>query len=252
MPRGSLFQLGLTPVQSVRSMRSTGPTADGSGFAPALQATRRISTVNVARTAGVDMMEIVDMDLDSQTANVGEITPTPPSHTSSERWLPALPVDHRNASTTAVFEGSHLAERRRTSFMSKLVGSAWGLAGIGFTSMHAQRRVIAAPVVDENRPVMSSLPSIPLGKGSIEQAVFGARRASVMSYGSGRLSNGLPPANSTMRMTGSKSGRALEEFDTEPRATGPAESSKLEERPKKKMRSCVNEVSMFMYAVDVG
>ncbi|KAF8601156.1 hypothetical protein BDV93DRAFT_524901 [Ceratobasidium sp. AG-I] len=108
--------------------------------------------------------------------------------------------------------------------------------------MNAQRHSRAAPsAVDENTPTMGSLPSIPLGKGSIEQAVFGARRASVLSQGSGRLSNGLPPANSTMRMTGSKSGRALEEFEIEPCGSGPAESSKLEERPKKKLRNCVNE-----------
>jgi hypothetical protein len=257
MPRGDLFRLGLTPVQSIRSVQSviSHATAGGPLFAPALPATQRVSMVNVARrTAGVDIMDVVDMAADSGANDPGQTTPTPPSRTTSIQWLPTLSMERgagRNPSTTAVFEGSNIVDRRRTSFMSKLVGSAWGLAGIGFTSMHGHRRTQSTAITSQAAvPALASLPSIPIGKGSIEQAVFGPNittsRISAASSGGHSLANKLAPANSTLRMTGSKSGRALDDLDDEMSPCGgPVDVQvKLEERPRKKRRSSTNEVSI--------
>ncbi|QRV80643.1 hypothetical protein RhiJN_08658 [Ceratobasidium sp. AG-Ba] len=246
MPRGDLFQLGLTPVRSVRSSLSfeTRATAGEPLFGPALPATQRISTVNLAReTSDVDMIEILDRP------HPGELTPTP--RTSSVSWLPSLSVQRhamQNPSTTAVFESRNPSQPRRTSFMSKLVGSAWGLAGIGFTSVHGNRRgqsIVPVPRAVDH--VFTPLPSIPLGKDSIEQAVFGpainAGRMSATSLGV-RLqtpAEDLPAANSTFRSTGSKSRRDLDYLDGEDVRMGSASQAKVE-RPKKKRRSDVSEV----------
>ncbi|QRW09437.1 hypothetical protein RhiLY_08436 [Ceratobasidium sp. AG-Ba] len=255
MPRGDLFQLGLTPVRSVRSSLSfeTRATAGEPLFGPALPATQRISTVNLAReTSDVDMIEILDRP------HPGELTPTP--RTSSVSWLPSLSVQRhamQNPSTTAVFESRNPSQPRRTSFMSKLVGSAWGLAGIGFTSVHGNRRgqsIVPVPRAVDH--VFTPLPSIPLGKDSIEQAVFGpaitGSRMSATSLGV-RLqtpAEDLPAANSTFRSTGSKSRRDLDYLDGEDVRMGSASQAKVE-RPKKKRRSDVSEVELFLSPVRV-
>lgn len=252
MPRGDLFQLGLTPVQSVRSIQSMTATPGCHESAPVPPNAQRVSCVNIAQlTAEVDMIDVVNMDLDDP----GQRTPTPSSRTASMQWLPALASKRKtpnNLSTTAVFEGGE--DRRRTMFMSKLVGSAWGLAasGMGFASMHGHRRPQpVAPLVSQTpggpKTEMTSLPSIPLGRSSIEQAVLGAGSATRSRLGTacGRnsLVHGLPPANSTLRMTGSKSGRALVHLDDEGGANeNVAPEAKVEERPKKKRRSSVAEV----------
>ncbi|KAG8685380.1 hypothetical protein FRC11_010675 [Ceratobasidium sp. 423] len=188
-------------------------------------------------------MDVVNMDLD----DAGQaVTPTPPSRNTSSQWLPSLAPKHKtasnNLSTTAVFEGSHLAERRRSTFMSKLVGSAWGFTGLGFAAMNGHRRTQSAAAsapAQEPKETMGSLPSIPIGKSSIERAVFGPEFAATASRLSASnrnsLVNRLPPANSTLRMTGSKSARALDHLDPEIENIAP--EAKVEERPKKKRRS---------------
>ncbi|KAG9110199.1 hypothetical protein FRC07_008227 [Ceratobasidium sp. 392] len=254
MPRGDLFQLGLTPVQSMRSMGSYGyrVATDGPLFAPALPTTQRVSTLNMADEAGeIDILDVLDVDMDAETP----YTPNP-SRTTTGRWLPSLSINRHaghNPSTTAVFESGSLIQPRRTSFMSRLVGSAWGLTGIGFTSINPHRR--AQPATAAPQPLgraISPLPSIPQGNGSIEQAVFGpsvtTSRLSAVSGGSRRYRSvsELPPANSTMRMTGSKSGRALDHLSEEA-GEGLAEVHvKFEERPKKKRRSCATEPTRLL------
>ncbi|KAJ1302934.1 hypothetical protein OPQ81_003232 [Rhizoctonia solani] len=249
-PRGDLFQLGLTPVQSIQSIAE----AECPVFAPDLPAVQRVSTINMARlTADVDMMDIVNVDLDDEAQAV---TPTPPSRNTSTQWLPALASRRKaassNLSTTAVFEGGHLAERRRSTFMSKLVGSAWDFAG--FTSLNGHRRTqSAAPSTSVQQPkseVMESLPSIPIGKCSLERAVFGSdcvattRRLSVSNRNS--LVSGLAPANSTLRMTGSKSARELDHLEPENESENLAPGAQVEERPKKKRRSSVANAQNLM------
>ncbi|CEL59086.1 hypothetical protein RSOLAG1IB_09073 [Rhizoctonia solani AG-1 IB] len=243
LPCGDLFRLGLTPIQSTRSIVDSECPV----FAPALPANRRISSVNMARlTADVDMMDVVNIEMDDIEK---AITPTPPSRNASTQWLPNLTSKRKsvsnNLSTTAVFEGGHLAERRRSTFMSKLVGSAWGFAGLGFASMNGHRRTqsaAASTLVREPKPnAMESLPSIPIGKSSIERAVFGLdcmpgdNATSASNRNS--LVNGLAPANSTLRVTGSKSARALEEL--EPEIENIVPEAEVMERPKKKRRSSV-------------
>ncbi|KAJ1302935.1 hypothetical protein OPQ81_003232 [Rhizoctonia solani] len=204
-------------------------------------------------TADVDMMDIVNVDLDDEAQAV---TPTPPSRNTSTQWLPALASRRKaassNLSTTAVFEGGHLAERRRSTFMSKLVGSAWDFAG--FTSLNGHRRTqSAAPSTSVQQPkseVMESLPSIPIGKCSLERAVFGSdcvattRRLSVSNRNS--LVSGLAPANSTLRMTGSKSARELDHLEPENESENLAPGAQVEERPKKKRRSSVANAQNLM------
>ncbi|KAH7339105.1 hypothetical protein B0J17DRAFT_754824 [Rhizoctonia solani] len=241
LPRGDLFQLGLTPVQSMRSIAESECPV----FAPSLQTVQRVSSVNMARLAAdVDMMDILNMDVD----DAGQaVTPTPPARNTSTQWLPNLvsirKTASNNLSTTAVFEGGHLAERRRSTFMSKLVGSAWGFSSLGFPSMNGHRRTqSAAPttsVQGAKSEAMGSLPSIPIGKCSIERAVFGsefvAGTSRISTSNRDSLVNGLAPANSTLRMTGSKSARALHHLDSENENVAP--EGKFEERPKKKRRS---------------
>ncbi|CAE6460845.1 unnamed protein product [Rhizoctonia solani] len=239
LPRGDLFQLGLTPVQSVKSIVD----AECPVFAPAIPTVQRVSSLNIARlSADVDMMDVVNMDLDQAGKAV---TPTPPSRNTSTQWLPNLASIRKGASnnfsTTAVFEGGHPTERRRSTFMSKLVGSAWGFAGLGFVPGHrrTQSAVASASVQEAGPGVIGPLPPIPTGRCSIERAVFGqeveaiANRVSASNRDS--LVNGLPPANSTLRMTGSKSARALDYLDLEDENVAPG--AKIEERPKKKRRS---------------
>ncbi|KAG8731461.1 hypothetical protein FRC10_001702 [Ceratobasidium sp. 414] len=252
MPRGDLFQLGLTPVQSMRSIGSfaSGTAAHEPRFAPALPTAQRVSTVNIANeTSEVDILEVLDMDTDTD-AHPGQVTPTP--RRTSVQWLPSLSIERHathNPSTTAVFESSNLAQPRRTSFMSRLVGSAWGLAGIGFTSMNVHRRTQSAAMPTVG-PALSPLPPILLGRGPIERVVFDPNvttsRLSAGSTGSRRHlpANELPPANSTMRMTGSKSRRAFDNLGEELGGrAGPTDAHvKLEGRPKKKRRSGANEV----------
>ncbi|KEP46463.1 hypothetical protein V565_197630 [Rhizoctonia solani 123E] len=240
LPRGDLFQLGLTPVPSMRSMVDS----ECSVFAPAPPTVQRVSSVNIAGwTPDADMMDVVNMDLDDAGKAV---TPTPPSRNMSTLWLPNLISARKTASnklsTTAVFEGGHLAERRRSTFMSKLVGSGWGFSGLGLTSMGSHRRtqsaVLSTSAHETNSGAMGPLPSIPTGKCSIERAVFGPEITAATSVGSSNrnlLINGLPPANSTLRMTGSKSGRAMDHLDLENEHAAPG--AKIEERPKKKRRS---------------
>ncbi|CAE6480280.1 unnamed protein product [Rhizoctonia solani] len=241
LPRGDLFQLGLTPVQSMRSIvNSECPV-----FAPALPSVQRVSSVNVARlTADVDMMDVVNMDLDDAGKAV---TPTPPSRHTSTPWLPNIASMRKaasnNLSTTAVFEGGRLVERRRSTFMSKLVGSGWGFAGLGLSSMNGHRRTQSAvPSVSAQETklgAMEPLPSIPVGKRSIERAVFGpeivATSSKISASNRNSLVNGLAPANSTLRMTGSKSARALDHLDLENENVAPG--ARIEDRPKKKRRS---------------
>ncbi|KAG8764963.1 hypothetical protein FRC12_007783 [Ceratobasidium sp. 428] len=251
MPRGDLFQLGLTPVHSVRSAGSVASRLATGGplFAPALPTAQRVSTVNIASDAAeIDIIDMLDMDTDPRTPQ----TPHP-SRTTTGRWRPSLSIERyagQNPSTTAVFESGNAGQPRRASFMSKLVGNAWGLAGFGFTSINPHRHT--QPVTVPPQPIeraMSSLPSIPQGNHSIEQAVFGpgttTSRLSTASGGSRRhqCASELPPANSTSRMTGSKSGRALDHLSEEADDRGsPADFRvKIEERPKKKRRSCAGE-----------
>ncbi|KAG9073963.1 hypothetical protein FRC06_011025 [Ceratobasidium sp. 370] len=129
--------------------------------------------------------------------------------------------------------------------MSRLVGSAWGLAGIGFTSLNVHRRAQSAAMAPV-RPALSPLPPILLGKGPIDRMVpdpnVTTSRLGAGSNGSRRHlpASELPPANSTMRITGSKSGRALDHLDE--KIGSPADIHvKVEERPKKKRRSGGNE-----------
>ncbi|KAG8680699.1 hypothetical protein FRC08_016100 [Ceratobasidium sp. 394] len=248
VPRGDLFQLGLTPVQSVSSLGSRA-TASGPLFAPALPTAQRVSTINVAEdTSEVDVLEVSDMDTDTTPSR--EVTPTPRSN--SVQWLPSLSIERyaaHNPSTTAVFESGGLIHPRRTSFMSRLVGSAWGLAGIGFTSMNVHRRAQSAARAPIG-PALPPPPPIPFGMKPIKPVIFGPNvttsRLGVGSNGSSRHlpTSELPPANSTMRMTGSKSGRALDHLDEETGGcAGPVDVQiKVAERPKKKRRSCANEV----------
>ncbi|KAG8695675.1 hypothetical protein FRC09_009004 [Ceratobasidium sp. 395] len=251
MPRGDLFQLGLTPVHSVRSAGSVASRLATGGplFAPILPTAQRVSTVNIASEAAeIDIIDMLDMDTDPRAPQ----TPHP-SRTTTGRWRPSLSIERyagHNPSTTAVFESGNTGQPRRASFMSKLVGNAWGLAGFGFTSINPHRRTQPATVPSQpNERAMSSLPSIPQGNHSIEQAVFGpGTTTSRLSTASGRsrrhrCASELPPANSTSRMTGSKSGRALDHLSEEADDRGsPADFRvKIEERPKKKRRSCASE-----------
>ncbi|QRW22446.1 hypothetical protein RhiXN_10033 [Rhizoctonia solani] len=246
LPCGDLFRLGLTPIQSAHSIADSECPV----FAPALQPVQRISSVNMVDLAeDVDMVDVVNLDLDS----TGQaITPTPSSRNTSIQWLPSLAPKRKtvpnNLSTTAVFEGGHLSERRRSTFMSKLVGNAWGLAGLGLASMNGghRRTQSAVPLTSIREPekeTMGSLPSIPIGKSSIERAVFGLES---MASTTSRIStshrhslvNGLAPANSTLRMTGSKSARAMEDLDPE---TEDTLEVKIVPRPKKKRRSSATD-----------
>ncbi|KAF8684467.1 hypothetical protein RHS04_01419 [Rhizoctonia solani] len=246
LPCGDLFRLGLTPIQSAHSIADSECPV----FAPALQPVQRISSVNMVDLAeDVDMVDVVNLDLDS----TGQaITPTPSSRNTSIQWLPSLAPKRKtvpnNLSTTAVFEGGHLSERRRSTFMSKLVGNAWGLAGLGLASMNGghRRTQSAVPLTSIQEPekeTMGSLPSIPIGKSSIERAVFGLES---MASTTSRIStshrhslvNGLAPANSTLRMTGSKSARAMEDLDPE---TEDTPEVKIVARPKKKRRSSATD-----------
>ncbi|CAE6440550.1 unnamed protein product [Rhizoctonia solani] len=237
LPCGDLFRLGLTPIQSTQSIADSECPV----FAPALRAVQRVSSVNMTRLiSDVDMTDVVNMDLDG----AGQaITPTPPSRNTSTQWLPNLASKRKtisnNLSTTAVFEGGHLAERRRSTFMSKLVGSAWGFTGLGHR--RAQSVVHLNSAQEPKSETMGSLPSIPIGKSSIERAVFGSdcmiTTSRISTSNRDSLVNGLAPANSTLRMTGSKSARAWEELDHEPENVAP--EPKVAERPKKKRRSSV-------------
>ncbi|CAE6445332.1 unnamed protein product [Rhizoctonia solani] len=240
LPCGDLFQLGLTPVPSMRSIVDSECPV----FAPALPTVQRVSSDIAGWTSDIDMTDVVNMELDDADKAV---TPTPPSRNMSTQWLPNLisvrKAASNNYSTTAVFEGGHLAERRRSTFMSKLVGSTWGFTGLGLASMSGHRRtqsaVLSTSVQKSNWGVMGPLPSIPTGKCSIERAVFGpeavAAASKVSSTHRNSLVSGLPPANSTLRMTGSKSARALDHLDLENENVAPG--AKIEERPKKKRRS---------------
>ncbi|CAE7158056.1 unnamed protein product [Rhizoctonia solani] len=241
LPRGDLFQLGLTPIQSIQSI--VDPECPV--FAPALPTVQRVSSVNMARlTADVDMMDVMNMDLNDAGKAV---TPTPPSRNTTQ-WIPDLIPTRKasnNLSTTAVFEGGKPIERRRSTFMSKLVGNGWGFSGLGFTSMSGHRRshsaVSSSSVQKATLGEIGSLPSIPIGKRSIERAVFGSEAVDIASTinaptsNRNSLVNGLPPANSTLRMTGSKSARALDNLDLEDENVEPRVN--IEERPKKKRRS---------------
>ncbi|KAB5589153.1 hypothetical protein CTheo_7412 [Ceratobasidium theobromae] len=255
MPRGDLFQCGLTPIQSVRTIHSIAPntTSGCTVFAPALPTTQRVSSVNIARVAaGVDMMDFVDVS----PGEAEQTTPTPPSRTVSLQWLPSLVTRRKghNLSTSALEVNNSVEERRTSNFMAKLVGSAWGFAGIGFNSMNGHRRTqstappaTASAVHETGIPSDSdSLPLIPLGKCSIERAVLDtASRLSPISNASDRESftNGLLLANSAFRMTGSKSGRALDGSDYEIGSSNEKKvpEHEIEERPKKKRRGSVAE-----------
>jgi hypothetical protein len=61
-----------------------------------------------------------------------------------------------------------------------------------------------------------------------------------------QLANQLAPANFTLHMTGSKSGRALDNLDNKTARCGGLAGArvKAEERPRKKRRSSINTVNI--------